>query len=63
LFLATCQESGGQVIIERGKERFRLQAEGIRKRIGSAIPKPHVIVDPDTLSDFSPSEWQTDDLS
>jgi len=62
-YLDACQENGSPVIIERGKERFRLQAEGIRKPIGSGIPKPWLIKDPETLPEFSPSEWRHDDLS
>ena len=62
-YLDECHDTGGPVIIERGKERFRLQAEGIKKPIGSAVPKPCVIVHPDTLAEYSPSEWRDDDLS
>lgn len=51
------------VIIERGGDRFRLEAESTRKPVGSAEPRPGTADDLDTLPDFSPAEWTGRDFS
>jgi len=62
-YLDQCRDTGAVMFIERGKDRFRLEPEGIRKPIGSAAPKPSIADDLETLAEFSPSEWMTDDIS
>lgn len=62
-YLDECRDSGDALIIERGKERFHLEAEQPRFRLGALPAKPWVIRDPDSLADFSPAQWRPDDLS
>ena len=50
------------VIIERGKELYRLTAVGRRRALGTA-PLPGLAVDAESLPDCPTAEWLPDDLS
>lgn len=62
-YLDQCRDTGMVVVIERGGDRFRLKAEGKRKPVGSAAPRPGAADDLYTLPDFSPAEWTDRDFS
>jgi hypothetical protein len=62
-YMDECYRSSSPLIIERGRERFVLKPQVVRKPIGSITPRLWIAPDLDSLPDFSPSEWAADDLS
>ncbi|GEM_PF-5885299 len=62
-YLDACVKTGKALFIERGQDRYLLQSMPIRKPLGSVPPRPWIITSPESLSEFSPSEWDPDDFS
>jgi hypothetical protein len=62
-FLEDCHRTGSPLVIERGRERYVLKPQGTRKPVGCIPPRPWIAPDLDSLPDFSPAEWVSDDLS
>lgn len=60
-YLDQCQNEA--IVIERGKERFRLIPEPTRKPIGCSAPLPGMATAPEALVEFSPAQWSGDDFS
>lgn len=62
-YLDHCRDTGAAVHIQRGKDRFRLVPEGMKKPIGSGTVRLGVADDLETLPEYSPAVWEPRDIS